>query len=65
VELRAGDLLRLERPGGGGMGDPGQRDPAALTADLLDGYVTPVRAASDYGYRPQEAAPRGREQEGE
>ncbi len=64
VELRAGDLLRLERPGGGGMGDPAKRDPAALTADLLDGYVTPVSAARDYGYRPQEAAPRGREQEG-
>jgi N-methylhydantoinase B len=65
VEVRAGDLLRLERPGGGGMGDPAQRDPAALAADLLDGYITPERAVCDYGYRPQEAARRGREQESE
>ncbi len=51
VEVRAGDILRLERPGGGGMGNPAQRDPAALTDDLLDGYITPEGAARDYGYR--------------
>jgi N-methylhydantoinase B len=60
VEVHAGDVLRLERPGGGGVGDPGQRDPAALAADLLDGYITPAGAARDYGYRPEKAiAPSG------
>jgi N-methylhydantoinase B len=60
VEVRAGDILRLERAGGGGMGDPAQRDPAALEADLLDGYVTPEGAARDYGYRPAEMGARER-----
>ena len=31
----------MRYPGGGGYGDPKQRDPAALAADLRDGYVTP------------------------
>jgi N-methylhydantoinase B len=54
VEVRAGDILRLERPGGGGLGDPAQRDPASLAADLLDGYVTLEEAAHLYQYRPGE-----------
>lgn len=60
VELHAGDILRLERPGGGGMGDPAQRDPAALAGDLRDEYVTPEGAARDYGYPAAEAAAHGR-----
>ena len=39
-ELRRGDVVRMETPGGGGHGDPRGRDPAALAADLADGYVT-------------------------
>ena len=65
VEVRAGDILRLERPGGGGMGDPAQRDPAALAGDLLDGYITPEGAARDYGVRPGETVVPGRHKEGE
>lgn len=38
--LLAGDIVRMETPGGGGFGDPAQRDPAAIAADLADGYVT-------------------------
>ena len=30
-----------ELPGGGGYGDPAQRDPAPLEADLRNGYVSP------------------------
>ena len=54
VEVRAGDILCVERPGGGGLGDPAQRDPALLAADLLDGYVTLEEAARNYQYRPGE-----------
>ena len=32
--------LILELPGGGGFGDPGGRDPAAIANDLLQEYVT-------------------------
>jgi N-methylhydantoinase B/oxoprolinase/acetone carboxylase alpha subunit len=35
--------------GGGGVGDPGQRDPAALRRDIEAGYVTPEGARRDYG----------------
>ncbi len=36
-------------PGGGGYGDPFQRDPAAVLDDVLNGYVTIEAAARDYG----------------
>jgi N-methylhydantoinase B len=32
--------VRVETPGGGGFGDPRERDPAALERDLRDGKVT-------------------------
>ena len=35
----AGRRLVLELPGGGGFGDPAERDPAALADDRLQGYV--------------------------
>ena len=36
----AGRRLILELPGGGGFGDPAERDPAAAANDLAQGYVT-------------------------
>ena len=38
--IPAGDRLILELPGGGGMGPPEQRDPAATARDFLDELVT-------------------------
>jgi N-methylhydantoinase B len=38
--LQHGDTVLLATPGGGGHGDPAGRDPAALRADLVAGYVT-------------------------
>jgi N-methylhydantoinase B len=35
-----GDRLILELPGGGGYGEPAERDPAALARDIRDGLVT-------------------------
>ncbi|MXV89918.1 MAG: hydantoinase B/oxoprolinase family protein, partial [Acidimicrobiia bacterium] len=35
----AGRRLILELPGGGGFGDPAERDPAAAANDRLQGYV--------------------------
>lgn len=37
--LQAGDIVRMETPGGGGHGDPALRDPVAAAADEADGYV--------------------------
>jgi N-methylhydantoinase B len=47
--LRAGDIFRLETPGGGGLGNPFERDPASVLNDVVQGYVSPERAATDYG----------------
>jgi N-methylhydantoinase B len=38
--VHKGDTVSLGTPGGGGHGDPRQRDPAALAADIEAGYVT-------------------------
>ena len=40
VELPTGGRLRLETPGGGGWGDPAERDAEARAHDLRNGYVT-------------------------
>jgi N-methylhydantoinase B len=36
----AGACVTLETGGGGGYGDPRERDPRAVAADLREGYVT-------------------------
>jgi N-methylhydantoinase B len=46
--LKAGDIFRLETPGGGGLGDPFQREPQKVLADVIQGYVSPHRAKTDY-----------------
>jgi N-methylhydantoinase B len=45
----AGSLVVVEAPGSGGYGPPKNRDPAALSEDLQDGYVTPAAARRIYG----------------
>lgn len=49
VKLERGMRVRLETPGGGGYGDPGDRDPAAIKADIAAGYVSQAAADADYG----------------
>ncbi len=48
VQLRAGQRVRLESPGGGGWGDPLRRDPAKVARDLRQGLITPEAARRDY-----------------
>jgi N-methylhydantoinase B len=50
VVFRHGDLVRLLLPGGGGYGDPRQREKALLEADLKNGYVTEEAARREYGH---------------
>ena len=61
-ELRAGDVVELRLPGGGGWGDPRDRDRAALARDLADGtildpapYLPPAETSSPTP--PPEAEP--------
>jgi N-methylhydantoinase B len=39
-EMAAGERFLLQSAGGGGYGDPRQRDRAALSRDIAEGYVT-------------------------
>ncbi len=47
--IPAGDLLIWETPGGGGYGDPRERDPVAVLHDLRLGFVSPAAAREIYG----------------
>ena len=47
--IKCGQHLKIMTPGGGGFGDPGQRDRAALRRDFLDGKVSAEKIKQDYG----------------
>jgi len=51
--LHRGDLVRLVTGSGGGYGDPRERDPALVRADLRDGLITAAEAEEVYGVRPE------------
>lgn len=46
--LKKGDVVSFRLSGAGGYGDPSERDPAKIRADLEDGYMTPEGVARDY-----------------
>ncbi len=54
--VRAGELIRIRTTGGGGWGDPLDRDPARVEADVRDGKVSAVAAGRDYGVVPGDPA---------
>jgi N-methylhydantoinase B len=47
--LRAGDVVVLQSPGGGGYGDPLERLAEEVAADAREGYVTAEHARTVYG----------------
>ncbi len=49
VPLAEGALLRLRTTGGGGWGDPFQREPELVLLDVLRGLVSVESAERDYG----------------
>lgn len=66
VEIRAGDRVRVETPGGGGWGDPRLRPVAAVDRDLGRGYISHAFAERHYADQLQQlfdlqtSAPAGR-----
>jgi N-methylhydantoinase B len=50
VRLQRGDVVRVLTQGGGGLGDPRERDRAAVARDVAQGKVSMQAAARDYGY---------------
>jgi N-methylhydantoinase B len=49
IRLVTGDTITVRTPGGGGYGDPWQRDAALVARDVARGYVTAEDARRDYG----------------
>ena len=49
VPIGSGDVFSRPTAGGGGFGDPLERDPALVLEDVADDYVSIERAAKDYG----------------
>jgi N-methylhydantoinase B len=49
ITLASGDVYRHVMAGGGGFGDPFERDPEKVRADVLDGKVTIDHARAAYG----------------
>jgi N-methylhydantoinase B len=49
MTIRKGDVFRHVLAGGGGWGDPLERDPAAVLRDVRNEFLSAARARSDYG----------------
>lgn len=54
VHFRSDQRLTIILPGGGGYGDPRERDLGLIAADLKNGYISKEAAVRDYGYAPDE-----------
>lgn len=49
VAVGPGDVVHMRSGGGGGLGDPLERDPAGVAADVKDGLLDSARAEAVYG----------------
>ena len=49
IPLKTGDIVSVSQGGGGGYGDPLERDPKQVEWDVLNGYVSPEGAREEYG----------------
>jgi len=52
-EVKAGEVIRVETPGGGGYGPPNERNPESIVRDLKEGKITKERARQEYGFQLQ------------
>ena len=49
ARFEPGDRIKLTTPGGGGYGEPGERDREAVREDVREGYVSEAAARELYG----------------
>jgi N-methylhydantoinase B len=49
LPVNEGDVIRIHTGNGGGYGDPRERDPARVAADLRNGLISTATAATTYG----------------
>jgi len=54
--LKPGDKFLCRIPGGGGLGDPKDRDPALIERDVENGLITPAAAREQYGYKADDGS---------
>ncbi len=47
--MEPGDVIHIHSPGGGGRGDPLDREPERVALDVRRGYVSPAAAEAAYG----------------
>jgi N-methylhydantoinase B len=48
-DLKNGEIVHVNLPGGGGYGDPLKRDPEKVRWDVVEGYITAAEAEKKYG----------------
>ena len=53
LALTRGDVLTVDKGGGGGLGDPAGRDFQRIVDDVLDGYVSREATHTEYGIAPE------------
>ncbi len=51
IAIKVGDRVRVSTPGGGGYGEPSERDAAAIERDIARGYYTREQAEARFGQR--------------
>jgi N-methylhydantoinase B len=49
TRMKPGDVIVIDAAGGGGFGDPLDRDPEMVQEDVIQGYVSLEKARGDYG----------------
>jgi N-methylhydantoinase B len=49
TRMNPGDVIVIDVAGGGGFGDPLERDPEMVQEDVIQGYVSLEKARQDYG----------------
>jgi N-methylhydantoinase B len=49
TQLKPGDVMTIDAAGGGGCGNPLEREPEMVERDVMEGYVSLERAREDYG----------------
>jgi N-methylhydantoinase B len=49
TQAGAGDVIIMDAAGGGGYGEPLERDPEMVEWDVIEGYVSLEKAKEDYG----------------
>jgi N-methylhydantoinase B len=53
IQLEAGDVIRIHTASGAGYGDPSERNPELVRADVRDGLISEDRASALYGRTPR------------